>query len=183
MNITLLKKSLDAIAQEPSRWDQTKWVDNDKEPCGTTLCLGGHALLQSGQYVLGTNNIVHNSFDPWNKTIYNDVVKATDFWSIDERDFLDNILRKSGYEGDNTVQSRAAKLLEMDEKDAIQLFHTMSGIQTRNPDAFRCYVVQTLLAHKVINNDEAIELLDLHNAYVQAEVEDPHQYAENEPPF
>lgn len=164
MNVELLKKALDAITNEPHRWDQNSWVDTSKEPCGTTLCLAGHVLLASEQFVLGTNVKVTNSYDPWTRSLVTNTTKETDFWSVTEEDFLNNIWRKSEYEHEYAAQSRAAKFLEINDSTAITLFHTLSGKPVRNPDAFRCFVVQRLLFSEEINSDEAIELLDITTA-------------------
>lgn len=45
MNIPLLKKVQKAILAEPKKFDMREWFyEDDRSPCGTTACIGGHAV-------------------------------------------------------------------------------------------------------------------------------------------
>lgn len=45
MNTKLLNQVANAILDEPRKFDIRAWVRDDKEsPCGTTVCIAGHAL-------------------------------------------------------------------------------------------------------------------------------------------
>lgn len=64
LNEKLLDRTLQAIIDDPSGWNQSDWcrvrrvkvpadvVRGDVALCGTTACLAGHALLESGQWQL-----------------------------------------------------------------------------------------------------------------------------------
>lgn len=47
-NAELLRKVADKIAAFPELYDQGCWAEEDA--CGTTACIAGHALLESGKY-------------------------------------------------------------------------------------------------------------------------------------
>lgn len=50
-NAELIRKVADKIAAEPETYDQTDWARYDPI-CGTTCCVAGHAMLESGLYYL-----------------------------------------------------------------------------------------------------------------------------------
>lgn len=54
VNTDLLEKTLAVIVARPQGWDQSTWIsavpDATTESCGTTACLAGHALIQSGDF-------------------------------------------------------------------------------------------------------------------------------------
>ena len=55
MNTMLMEQVMTFIKDHPEQHDQAGWVDlkynpNTEEPCGTTCCFAGHAMLMSGEY-------------------------------------------------------------------------------------------------------------------------------------
>jgi hypothetical protein len=54
-NLSLLDKVIDRIEAEPEAWDQGSWGDVDvdngiyqpEQPCGTTACFAGHAVIEA----------------------------------------------------------------------------------------------------------------------------------------
>lgn len=55
VNTQLLDLTMSLISKRPDDWEQGDWVEvkydpETDEPCGTTCCFAGHALLLSGDY-------------------------------------------------------------------------------------------------------------------------------------
>ena len=57
MNSDLLRQVRDSIASEPLAFDMGDWAElADDSPCGTTMCIAGHALAISGIQVIDPLN-------------------------------------------------------------------------------------------------------------------------------
>ena len=57
-NVPLFRKAMEAIEADLRSWDQN-WYLITQPGCGTTMCLAGHALVQSGQYEVDHDTMFH----------------------------------------------------------------------------------------------------------------------------
>lgn len=51
MNVELAEKVLAKIEAHPETLNMSDWAARD-DVCGTTLCIAGHAMIESGEYTL-----------------------------------------------------------------------------------------------------------------------------------
>lgn len=175
INVKLVKQVLDAIDREPHRWNQASWVDTEKEPCNTTMCFAGHALLLNGEYALGKRVSVFTNYDPWTDKVYTSTDEQTDFFHKTLNKFLSDLSREANEKSEDgskwSVRGQAMKAfgINIDEptdedRKAMQVFDqvfgTTSGRATYNPDAFRSYVVSGLLDENLISTNQAVMLLN-----------------------
>lgn len=194
MNVELLAKVLDRIEREPHRWNQDNWVNPAEEPCKTSMCLAGHALIESGEYVLGTRAEATTYYAPWEHKVHTTVHKETDFYNLSALKFITDLARDDARQrnyGDDgptpwRVEAEGARLLGIKQDTANTLFLSSVGRSeiTRNPDAFRCFVVKTLLAYNEIDVNEAMSLLTLkYVPFLEGEDNDLKGNENEEPPF
>lgn len=48
INKTLFRKIRNKILRVPEAYDQSRWGDEARTPCGTKACIAGHALIEDG---------------------------------------------------------------------------------------------------------------------------------------
>lgn len=52
-NADLLRRVADRIERDPDMHDQANWFCPTE--CGIVACIGGHALIEAGEYIVGDN--------------------------------------------------------------------------------------------------------------------------------
>lgn len=149
VNWQVLDRALENIASEPSRWNQSSWVDylKDKgELCGTTMCLAGWVVADDERYVIANQeNEYDNEPMPW---------------------FFDRV----NGEWVEDVAKIAADLLGIDSWLAVELFSADNGWKTQhNPDTFRTFVYRKIAEYQT----QQVEVLQTTLANVRAQYEEP----------
>lgn len=128
-NINLLDAVIEYIEEHPEEWDQTYWASlrtadgtvgwRSDEPCGTTACFAGTALILSG-YTLEAELQEGEGYRPYWRAVFRD---------------------PEGVEV-NAVMYRAQDLLGITEEDAIDIFLHMPDEDRPDEDPLHWFKVK-----------------------------------------
>lgn len=101
VNVPLLRKVLEHITEHPNEHDQTDWATR-VEDCGTTMCVGGHAVAMTGYEIV---------------------------WPSDHRYIGSATCKKDGDVWGRSIEGAAMEELGLSSDQADQLFNGNNTLQ------------------------------------------------------
>lgn len=112
-NMELLDRVIDRIEGDFDSWDQESWGDirgsiyAAREPCGTTNCFAGHAVIEAGVLNMASVRVESGGYGVW-----------TAVWTDKDGKVAESF----------SVPNRARQVLGLTEEEASELFFHFSGM-------------------------------------------------------